>query len=454
VPDENEQYIAQLVSKLPDFATTKPCPDHFWELMEVNAGRVRQDMTTLTYLEEKLPVLGPLGLQLLANWIGIDLAQTIDPEEEVALVAEHFLSQAGQIPYQMILLLTEFLYRRQTVPIETISQVLLDADIFKLIFDYDTDDWTKRFCYTLFVFLQKYDNLRLLLLFENGERVGYARCTLTPIAEHGGREMSDEDVQRVEAKIKAGVDLAQVTSEHVDGVLEEYESSHDGRRSRCFGVIDEPDGTKLVFILREWREAFVRQVDDVLFADEAELIVLRLKHKGIKLEEHGNSTVSRPIAAAIIGVLMAEKNVQYLKDTKVTARNKLDDLLNKHMMADVDDQIRLQELYLFNSEVDQAPLLILRCGKKETLTKPIVDLRKRGIDLLAHLDDIRHIKIAFVINYGKRLEKSYIFKVFFKSQKSGDFFLPYSVANVPTRIRGEFEQHLWSKYHVRVIPGT
>ena len=451
---ENQKFITDFVATLPNFEDIRSCEDHFWKLMEVNAERVRKQMAATSYFQDRLPVLGPTGLQLISKWIGIDVNQIDDPQEVVSVVAEHFVLPSHTVSYETILLLSEFLYRRQTLPIETISQVLLDAETFKLIFESDTDYWSKRFCYTIKVFLQKCDNLRLLLLFENGERVGYVRCTLTPIAERHGQPFKDEDVQRVEARIKEGADLNRITPGFVNGVLEDFESGYEQRHSRCFGVIDEADNTKIVFILREWREAIVRQVEDVVFANEAELIVLRLKNKGKRLEEHGNSIVSRGVAAAILGELFKEKDVQYLKDTNITAKKKLDDLLKKHLMADVDDQLRLQELYLYDSKVAQSPLLMLRCGKKETLTQPIKDLRDRGVDLLAELKDIRHIKIAYVINSGTKFEKSYIFRIFLKVQKSGDFFLPYSVANVPTRTRADFEDHLWSKYNVRVIPGT
>jgi hypothetical protein len=453
--NDNEKLIAALIGGLPDFTDIPSSPDHFWSLMEVNNKRIRQQMVTPDYVKERLPVLGSVGIHLLAKWIGIDLTQTKKPNEAIEVVAEQFAARANQIPYQTILFLSEFVYRRQTGPIETLSQLLLTADTFALISDSDIDEWSRRFCYVLIVYLQKYDNLRLLLLFENGERVGYVRCTLTPIAERSGQPLNDEEVHRVETKIKNGVNLGNITRERVDSVLEEFESLPDGRRSRCFGVIDEADGTKLVFILRAWREAIVRQVEDVVFADEAELIVLRLKDKGVRLEEHGSSTNSRRIAAAILGDLLGEKAVQYLKTTQTTARNKVDDLLNKQLMADIDDQLRLQELYLLNSAVDQTPLVILRCDKQDTLTRPILDLRERGIDLLANLDDIRHIKIVYVINKGTRYEKAYSFKIFFKvDKKTGDFFLPYSVANVPTQVRASFEEHLWREYEVRVIPGT
>jgi hypothetical protein len=267
-------------------------------------------------------------------------------------------------------------------------------------------------------------------------------------------DVDEEAAELAQQHIEAGADLTLLDVGTVNDVLEDFERRYGHRESQCYEVFeDNVSGMTLVFVFRYLRESHIREVENVVFAAEAELIVLRLRDGMRVIEEHSESGNGTRIAVAIASEMLRDPNIQYIEDTRLTAQEDLERCLDVLVNGE-DDCLRFQELYLKSAPVEEAPILILRCEKSRNLSGPLEFFRQNNINLLQDLTDVRNLNVAFVIETANGKSKAYIFKIYCKQARPGRYFLPYSVANISTNTRSEFEAYLREKYNVRVVPGT
>jgi hypothetical protein len=273
----------------------------------------------------------------------------------------------------------------------------------------------------------------------------------------GGRALDEETADLARRRIDDGVDLASLDAEKVSAALEKFESRHGRRQSRCVDLFkDEASRMVLVFILRYLRQAHIREVDDVVFGDAAELVVLRLYKRIQVMEEHSSTGVGVAIANTLARELLGDPNVEYIQDTQLTEEEAVEKLLDTLAKGE-DENLRFRELYLKSAPVEESPYLILRCNPKDKegdLSVPLKSFGKKNVRLLEDLDDIRSLKVAFMVKRAKGKPKAYTFRLLCEHTKPGSYFLPYSASGVSTRIRSEFERYLRDEYNVQAVPGT
>lgn len=444
--------VEPIIEYFPSAEAFETRTDDFWNALEVNAERVLIDSESINYVRGLLAALGAGGLQALSLWCGIDAAQT----RAILLdeLASFFASNLELPGCRSVILINEFLFRKRADAIETISRLLLPTTQFNIVNASAIDANSKRFLYTALVFIQNPHQLQLLMLFEKAERAGYQRYVLTPISEIAGEPISEQAAELALQHCQAGADLTQLSIALINMILENFESRHNQQSSLCLDLyVDEVSGMWLVFILRYLRESHIREVEEVVFAQEAELIVFRLNDRMRNIDVHSRSGIGTKIATALASRLLEDPNVQFQEDTTLTHQENLEDFLEILTNAQ-DERLRFQELYLNTAPIEEAPILILRCTKNQDLSRPLAFLNQRNVDLLQHLANVRNFNIAFVVEPNTEREKSYIFKVYCNRAGPGRYFLPYSVANISTNIRSEFERYLWETYRVRTVPGT
>jgi hypothetical protein len=252
------------------------------------------------------------------------------------------------------------------------------------------------------------------------------------------------------------VELATLGAKTVNDILDGFEQGPGRKRSMCFDVFeDEENEMTEIFIFRDLRESHIREVDGVVFGDEAELIVLRLYNRMRSVEEHSSTGVGARVATALASSLLDASQVHYIKDAELTEQDDLQALINT-LADDKDARLRLRELYLEDAPIQDSPTLILRCKKDESLSRSLAFLQARDIDLLTDLQNIRNLKIGFAIPSDEDPDKTdlYSFTVYCERASSMRYFVPYAVANIPTKVRIEFEAYLRGEYNVRAVPGT
>jgi hypothetical protein len=453
---DHTDFANSFVALLPNFQTVRVQPNIFWNQLEVRIDRIVEESQDVELVEGRLSSrLGISMLQTLCLWLG--LPAELNKTDLTGALSEQFANNPTSPWSQDILSLLDFVHNRRHSSIETISESLLPQETFDLIQHSEIDAHSKRFAYAMQVYYNEPLQLRLLMLFERGEAIGYSRYSLVPKAFEGEESIPEEAAEQAAERIQQGVDIQTIEVEKVNQALESFEARRGAnRRSVCFGIHrDKVDETALIFILRDLREAYIREVDQTLFGDEAELVVLRVADRMRTIEEHSEKSIGPRIADALAAHLIGDSNIEYLEDQSRTDLEHLEHLI-EILEKGRDDSLRLQEIYLRYAPIEQSPALILRCDKNTDLSAPLRFLRDNNIRLLEDLDNIRNISVVFERELPSGETQAYIFKLFFERVVPNQYFVRYSQRGVgaPMEFRGHFESYLKENYNVQAIPGT
>jgi hypothetical protein len=436
-----------LTDLLPSSDQIDSSDDEFWQSLEVNAERIREEAAEPEQVESYLASFRRDMLEAFCAWLDVDAE--IETQELRTPLAQHVAENCEDAVCLAFLFLNEFAKGKRDNAIQSLSKHLLPAEQFDLVNSSSVKDASKRFCYVLLAYAEDPSLLRSLMLFDNAERAGYERHQLVADVEE---DCDNGEAEEVEETAQNGYDLDQLDEDTVGDILN-ASSFGDGKASRCFDLFrDEERDETLVFVLRELRESRIREVENVVFAQEAETIVLRLSDGGKSVETHSKSRTDTEIAQAIAASQLDEERIQYVETRDLTKRSDLERLI-KYLRKEKDDDLRLYELFLENAPVEGAPVLMLRGEKEEGISDTLRSLEKKDVSLLQDLGDVRYIGVSFATQVGGK-EKYYVFK--FSPQQVDDdtFYLRYSASSTPTTVRASFEDHMKDKYNVKVIPGS
>ncbi|MHA2231234.1 MAG: hypothetical protein ACXAB4_01915 [Candidatus Hodarchaeales archaeon] len=425
--------------------------EEYWNLLEVNSPSISENMRDRGFVREKLSSLDNGAKQVICVWAGLHPLQRRNDENRLV---EYIVNNQNMPGLKNALVLTDFLMRRRPDAIETISRLILPAERFNLVFESEIERNSKRFCYALLAFLQNPHNLRTLMLFESAERVGYQRYYLTTrIPDIDDQNEIEELLQRAQENIDRGGNRRNIDVGLMNDILNEYERTHGRKQSICFDVFQDDDqDTTLIFVFRTLKETAIREVEGTIFADEAELIVLRASDRMRIVDEHSYKGVGIQIATVLTSQLLDDANLQYIPSDETTQLNDLENLITA-LNQENDERIQFKEIYLETAPIEGSPKMILRSDEDQTITRSLEHLNQRNINLLQDFRDFKNIKIGFVVTRADNSLKSYIFKVAFKHLGQNLYYLTYSTANIASRIRSNFETHLRDNYNVNAIPG-
>ncbi len=452
---DHSDFAQLFVALLPELQNVPGQSDTFWNQLEVRAGRIRAELHDVELVKERLSSrLGVGMLQALCLWVG--LPATSNRAALAEALGQQLAGNPDALWSQDMFCLLDFVYNRRHDSIETISKSLLPQDTFDLIQQSGIDAHSKRFAYAMQVYCREPSRLRLQMVFERGEAIGYRRYSLVPKVPEGETPVSEEAAEQAALRIQQGVDIQDIEIEVVNQVLEAFEARRGARRrSVCFAIHKNGGGeTALIFILRDLREAYIREVDQTLFGDEAELVVLRVLDRVRTIEEHSEKDIGPMIADALAAHLLGDSNVEYLEDKSRTDLEYLNHLIEA--LRDCrDDSLRLQEIHLRHAPFEQSPTLILRCDKSTDLSAPLRFLAGHNIHLLEDMDDIRNVSVVFARELPNGEIQSYIFRLFFERIAPAQYFARYSQrgAGAPVEFRRQFERYLKEQYNVQAIPG-
>lgn len=435
-----------------------PAPDdmpvrdsEFWNRLGVNAPRVLVQAADPQVAAKAVSSLGVGGLRVLCLWLGVPPEQA--KPDLITSLAQTLSARPNAPGHQSILLLSEFVGRKREDAFGSASHLLLGEESYGLVQSSGIDQNSRRLLYALLAYADDPGKVQVLMLFESAEKAGYTRYMLAPMVEDAaGQPLADDVVEEAKHLIEEGADLDEIDAEWMDHALESFEQRHGHLRSCCYDLHRE-NGTVVVYVFRFLREAQIRETDSVVFADEAELIVLRLYDRIRLIDVHSTSSVGAQVAAMMASILLDVDNVRYLKDEELTMDESMNALVAALRGAD-DDRLRLRELYLRSAPLPEEPSLVLRSDGSESLAAPLHHLAQQGIDLLHDLEDVRSFKVAFVVPVAPGRERAYSFTVHMERVRVGRWFSPYSVANIPTHIRSDFESYVKETYGVQVVPGA
>ncbi len=434
----NSDFAESFAALLPDFRTVSGQSEKYWNQLEVRTDDLIENLQDIEAISDRLKSasIGMSMIQAICYWIGSPRSR----EDATAFLGKQLAENASAKWSQDLLCLMKFVYNRRYDAIQTICRSLLPENIFKLIFNSSIDESSKRLAYAMQVYYSQPARLQLLLLFEKVEMVGYNRYRLVEHNPSGGDSRY----------VKNRISIKKLNKEIVNQILAAFEEAQKSkRRSTCLDIHHE-NNTALIFILREFRENHIREVDQTVFGDEAELVVLKMSDQMHVLEEHSEQEIGPKIGASLVMHFLKDKNVTYKREAILTKYENLQTLI-RVLQEGSDEKVCLHEIHLEHSPLPDSPVLILRVNSNGTgkeLSGALKCLTEKNIQPLEDIKKLRSLGLRFL-----HIESN-IFKLEFEEHKSDQYLVRYYLpgAGVSTETRRAFEHYLKEKYQITVVP--
>lgn len=437
-------FAESFAALLPDFRTVPGQPKEYWNQLEIRTDDLVENLQDVETICERLKStsIGPDMIQAICLWIGCPCPQ----EDAVAFLGRQLAENTTAKWGKDLFCLMRLVYNRRYDAIETICRSLLPENIFDLIFKSSIDAPSKRLAYAMQVYYRNPDQLQLLLLFEKVEMIGYNRHRLVECDSDG----------KSHRHISKGISTQELNKEIVTQTLEAFEENHKSkRRSTCLDIHHEND-TALIFILREFRENSIREVDQTVFGDEAELIVLKISDQMCLLEEHSEQEIGLKIAQSMAMHFFKNKNIAYKREDTLTREEDLQKLIMV-LQTGGDHSVCLHEIHMEYAPLQDSPTLILRAhpkGMGKELSGVLKFLTEKNIKPLEDIKKLRSLGLRFTSPLSDSDRQSNIFKLQFEEHKPHQYLVHYYLpgAGVSIETRQAFERYLKQNYHVTVVP--
>ena len=297
-------------------------------------------------------------------------------------------------------------------------------------------------------------NLAALMLYSRGERKSFARSELVPDMD----ENDDSDRKKIKSKLAQDISLTSLNEKVISQAVSAYESSKQGREARLYDVYWDARGAKqgdrLAFVLRHRGETSIRQLDDVLFTDEAEFVILRFSDKGRLVQTNPRTKHERRIAEAIAREAIGSDKVRYALPVDPVTESDLTKFV-KELRKDEDERLKLTEIHYENAPIKGSPELMLREDKGDTISDSLRFLSNSTEKDFNSVSNIRHVVLSFKSEVGDGT--FYKYRVWFNNTEGDEeettFRLTYLNTRIPSQASREFEQHVSSNYGIAIAPG-
>lgn len=453
--EEREEFAKSFNDYFKSANNAPSLDDEEWEILEVNTERIRREadpdeLSTSLHRRYSKPLV-----ELLARWVGISVDGNVPLEDLAESLAAHIAENLDDAACEGILFLFEFRRQKRKNAVFSFAQYFLDDQKYRVIEENLTSDTSKLFAFIIAVFLSDEKRLRSLMLYSNLEQAGTVRHELTLAVDEDGEDTDEEElIEQTNQNIR--FDILQPL--HVDQALENY-VEESGKATRCFDVFTdiEEDCDAIIFLLRMKGETAIRQIDTVVFEEEAELFVMRFMNGVATVDMHPRRHWDRTLAASMVRDLVDEDRLDYKKSRVKTERAKLQRFLNRISTpddtTDADGRnILFYQLKLDNAPVGDNPNLELRSEHKgRSLAPSLEELSELGLSLLEDLDHISTFGVSYETRVQGELTR-YVFSIDVEPYDDDHVSLPYTDRPAPEACR-EFENHMQDTYDIHVFPG-
>jgi hypothetical protein len=426
------------------------CDDAYWNLLQVNVGRVKAKIQDSDYAQNQLRKLDSGLIRILNDW-----SQT---KTTSGSPVETMFEAVNQQWVQTIFLLIEFCETRTYESFRTATQEIISATDFALIDGRFNHQNTNRFALALRVYAESPEKLKFLMLWENADRRSFERYSLIPSVSNEDDNSDDEQATRpsVEEMIERGVQLTNIDQAGVNKVLETFEEERtSNRESQCEGVLQIADDESCwVFIRRQYRETYVQEVRQTVFADEAELVIIhfgdRIREIDIRYEHKDSQKIADAIASKYL-----DANVEYFPVNESTASRHITSLIDA-LLSNSDDRLRLIEIDNDGNNMPGNPRVIIRGDKSTGIVSSIRHLREsHNLNFLEELEELRSIKVSYVAPASAGdTSKTYMVTIYLQQLTSDDRYSISYVTRAPIKDRNHFENHMRTTYDITIVPRT
>jgi len=219
----------------------------------------------------------------------------------------------------------------------------------------------------------------------------------------------------------------------------------DSRKSRFIGWFDIEDDIYVYFI-REYKRSMTFKIENPRFDTVCEWIIFRIPNESnqIRVSYESKMDINKFIPTIISGwrkgSVASEKDIvkKFEKlNTKENVRNFLETIIK-------DETFPLVEIRLDPAPFKEAPVFTISEKKNKSLKSTIIWFEENNKDLLNEISAIVECKIYF---------NKHRLKIKFKNKEEG-IAIKYSDNTLQIDLRNEFEQYMYEKFNLSVIPGV
>jgi len=219
----------------------------------------------------------------------------------------------------------------------------------------------------------------------------------------------------------------------------------DSRKSRFIGWFDIEDDIYVYFI-REYKRSMTFKIENPRFDTVCEWIIFRIPKESnqIRVSYESKMDINKFIPTIISGwrkgSVASEKDIvkKFEKlNTKENVRNFLETIIK-------DETFPLVEIRLDPAPFKEAPVFTISEKKNKSLKSTIIWFEENNKDLLNEISAIVECKIYF---------NKHRLKIKFKNKEEG-IAIKYSDNTLQIDLRNEFEQYMYEKFNLSVIPGV
>lgn len=284
------------------------------------------------------------------------------------------------------------------------------------------------------------NDLRLFRLMNTAESVSYREFLL-----HPDLDAHEQDFDEIKRRIAHGHDLSTINQDVVQSTVNRLFVGGEVR-ARCVGVsYREDDESVTAFVLKELKRSGIREIDQVYYGTETEIMVLEFRESGQIGRFRG--TEQEELASELLTDLM-QAPVRYLPAAQHTEKAKvvlfLGDLATNKVSL-----FRLKEIELFAAPLPSGVGLVIREGpSKEHVGLAVQYLRTLGLDLLEELSNIKKIKVAFKTS---DTDREHIFDIYFTEQGRDMVLVTFGNWAAARTKRNEFMKNLQQRYGIYAI---
>lgn len=440
---------------IPDHSNLQPKDNTFWNMLEVRVERVIPQLHDVNYVARQLERLNTSFTRAILEWVGVE------PEIwGLDALADIVCRRGDEVWVQSVFLLLEFCENRRYESFRTAARELLSDEYFALIDERFDHMQTNRLLLALRVFCEAPEKLKFLLLWDSVDARTYRRYSLVPVipdANHDDTDNHPLTTSEIEQRIASGVELDQITEAIVNSILSDFETKSSSRRqSNCQGLLLTDEGESgWIFIKRQLKESYLTEVNRTVFADEAELIIIRFRNKMREIDIKFELKETIELAARIPAHFL-DAPVEYIPTNETASDASIQRFLTV-LLDESDNTLKLMEVDNVDLPLEGNPRLILRGDKATGIAQAIKHLEEHhALSLLSSLNNLNSIKLSYVSLVPTRRQNraSYIITVYLQQLSTDNrYFISYST-RAPLRDRTAFEEYMLSRYDIRIVPRT
>ena len=392
---------------------------------------------------------GPI-VPALCLWVGINHEKGC--KELQADLAKHMSDRRTELWTKLIYYLLDFCSSKRYDAVRKIGSTLIDPEAAAFLsrqtefVKLNQASW--RFALSLLVYCAEPRRLLVLYLAVQSEDLSFSRYKLGTSSADGS-PISETAFEALVRAISESASLLETLDEgRIDESLRKYEESWaTEKESRCWCVHHDPaTRRKTIYILRQTKEDHIQAVDKVVFAEKAELIVIRFFEDLETMELHARDKTARAVVSHLVGDQISQPDASYEK-VPVKVEPSVLAAFVQRIADDRDPQLKLQGIKLRQAPLDGQPSIRLEVTTGESLRPTLEQLKSLQIDLLRHIMLIDLFTIRFALD-----EKSYPFDLKPELQADGWYQIAYSVRKIGADTRNSLEEHLAKFHKVHVYP--